>query len=493
MMATPRRQLRQLFVAVALLLLWYLAVYSPTKTYIPRHRSNSRPELSDDILNNFSLDEDECSAAFPGLFDSIDEVVSKGVFSLRRTGQMVTGRITDGNIYIMREEKAGDMSNMMIKERAAALHQMSRAILTAPNPIPDILFMLNIHDNPFANSLSYARAADPDQATSAEHHVFTMPHFAYWHWMRLPFINSLANASTQIEAIEESTTFHDKIPKAVWRGTPWFGSPSNVELRKKLLSVTKDAVTGDTLPWADIESLKWENNGQSSSNALPIEDFCKYKYVVYTEGISYSGRLQYHQLCGSVMLTPAISWLQHTTHLVRPVWSSELLRSDENWEIPALRLDGHAPGGGPKHPDPYPNTRALRMWPATKTYSEEEANVVFVAPDWSDLEATIRFLEDHPSVAEGIARRQRETFYGGGYFSPAAETCYWRALIRGWAAVAQRPDGARSDSKGKVIDANGGQKVLDEDEDGFWDTEGTQWELWVLDHSIKPQSPRGSK
>ena len=66
--------------------------------------------------------------------------------------------------------------------------------------------------------------------------------------------------------------------------------------------------------------------------------------------------------------------------------------------------------------------------------------MVFVSPDWSDLEATIQWLEDHPAVAEGIARRQRELFNDRGYLSPAAETCYWRALIKGWNQVAQ-PEG----------------------------------------------------
>ncbi len=60
-----------------------------------------------------------------------------------------------------------------------------------------------------------------------------------------------------------------------------------------------------------------------------------------------------------------------------------------------------------------------------------------MAPDWSDLGDTVKWLEANPRVAEGIANRQRDLFVGGGYLSPAAEACYWRALIRGWSAVAQ--------------------------------------------------------
>lgn len=60
---------------------------------------------------------------------------------------------------------------------------------------------------------------------------------------------------------------------------------------------------------------------------------------------------------------------------------------------------------------------------------------MFIAPDWADLGDTIFWLEAHPDVAEGIARRQRDFFIGRGYLSPAMETCYWRALIRGWSSV----------------------------------------------------------
>ena len=73
--------------------------------------------------------------------------------------------------------------------------------------------------------------------------------------------------------------------------------------------------------------------------------------------------------------------------------------------------------------------------------------MVFVASDWSDLEETVRWLEDHQDVAAGIARRQRETYHGGGYLSPAAEVCYWRALLRGWDQVA-RPVGEKWDQPG---------------------------------------------
>lgn len=214
----------------------------------------------------------------------------------------------------------------------------------------------------------------------------------------------------------------------------------NPRLRQNLLRAARER----TWDWADIEALRRGEEG----NGMKVEEFCRYKYVVHTEGISYSGRFQFLQMCGSVTVTTPIVWMQHTTHLARPVFSSSLL---ENWDGGSRARkdakadaagsgavvgahDGRKSGSGTEAKAAWtPSEKVKGAWPVE--YSAEEANIVFVAPDWSDLEETIGWLEDHPEVAEGIARRQRDLFAGGGYFSPAAEVCYWRALVRGWAEV----------------------------------------------------------
>lgn len=93
--------------------------------------------------------------------------------------------------------------------------------------------------------------------------------------------------------------------------------------------------------------------------------------------------------------------------------------------------------------------------------------MVFVAPDFSDLEATVMWLEAHPAVAARIARNQRELFVRGGYFSPAAESCYWRRLLRGWSEVVMLG--------GRYSDEEGGDGGVGTE----WD-EGTPWEVWVV-------------
>lgn len=247
-----------------------------------------------------------------------------------------------------------------------------------------------------------------------------MPHFSFWAWP-LPFVGSFGQAAEAINSIETSLPFSKKDPRVVWRGSKRYKSAHHPHLREDLLRTTAESA------WADVQTLKWQDVSDGNkteriaTNSLRIEEFCRYKYVLYTDGITYSGRLQFHQMCGSVLLTPPIAWMQHTSHFIKPLFSSDLDFQPTSTE-----------GKGGKWA---PSEGETRAWPTH--YSPEEANLVFVAPDWSDLEDTVQWLEDHPDVAEGIAKRQRELFVGGGYFSPAAEVCYWRALIRSWSNVAQ--------------------------------------------------------
>ena len=87
--------------------------------------------------------------------------------------------------------------------------------------------------------------------------------------------------------------------------------------------------------------------------------------------------------------------------------------------------------------------------------------MVFVAKDWSNLESTIAWLERNPEAAERIARNQKEFFVGRGYHSPAAEACYWRALITAWAKTA-RPKEKGDKAWGK------------------WEEEGMGWETFAV-------------
>ena len=100
------------------------------------------------------------------------------------------------------------------------------------------------------------------------------------------------------------------------------------------------------------------------------------------------------------------------------------------------------------------------------SHPAEAANIIFVADDWSDLESTVAWLEAHRETAEQIARNQRDLMVGKGYLSAAANTCYWRALIRRWAGVARpKLEGSKAWSSG-------------------WELEGMPWETFALEDRV---------
>jgi hypothetical protein len=108
-----------------------------------------------------------------------------------------------------------------------------------------------------------------------------MPHFSFWTWPN-PQVGTFDAVLAKISKIETATRWVDKIDKAIWRGTVWFSPIGNKDLRKTLVKISKGK------EWADIEQsrsdLKNATTGEVvKGNGVPIEDFCKYKYVIYTD------------------------------------------------------------------------------------------------------------------------------------------------------------------------------------------------------------------
>ncbi|KAH8590787.1 glycosyl transferase family 90-domain-containing protein [Bisporella sp. PMI_857] len=367
------------------------------------------------------LSEDQCAKAFLVLNKEIDNAVAQGPFKLRRiqdnTPGLVQGRIKNGKLYIISAFK-----DNALHRAPAVLHSLHRAIITSPEPLPDTIFALNINDEPRENTWSFAYSNDD----FTPYTPWLMPHYSSWSWPILE-LGALDEVLARIDDVESETPWAKKIDKAVWRGTEVFNPDWSTRLRNKLVE------TANGKEWADIEA-----SGRGRRNTIRGEEFCRYAYIVYAEGRSYSGRLPFHQACASVILTPPPTFLLHNTHLLRPIFSS------------VFQNMSPVPVAPP--PESYP-LNSSTTWPTS--YPAHIANVVFVAPDWSDLEETITYLRSNPSIGRGIATRQRELMVGGGYLSEGAEACYWRSLIRAWS---------------KMV------RIEDESE---WE-EGMRWETFIL-------------
>lgn len=66
-------------------------------------------------------------------------------------------------------------------------------------------------------------------------------------------------------------------------------------------------------------------------------------------------------------------------------------------------------------------------------------NFVEIEEDFSDLETKIVELLEDPENSRLISQNGVDTFWDR-YLTPAAQVCYWRELILGWAAVSFTPD-----------------------------------------------------
>lgn len=254
------------------------------------------------------------------------------------------------------------------------IQAIHRAVVTSPELLPDIEFVISADDKlPPAPLWSFARD-EPDELT------WLMPDFGFWSWPETK-VGSYSEVQRKAKAMEDTT---ENPTGRAWKwGTKkdklfWRGATMGLELREKLIDVTAGK------PWADVESITWKDKTAVKS----MDEHCQYKYVAHTEGNSYSGRLKYLQNCRSVIVVHKMNWMQHYTHLMVATGSKQ--------------------------------------------------NYVEVERNFSNLETTIHWLRTNDKKAVEIANNNVKLFRER-YLTPAANVCYWRRLIRGWAEVSFTP------------------------------------------------------
>ncbi|KAF1808405.1 hypothetical protein P152DRAFT_373765, partial [Eremomyces bilateralis CBS 781.70] len=345
---------------------------------------------------NYGLTEEQCDAAFPGYWAEIDRAVEfrrKHVGKVKeedvdigwRDDGVVRAMIYNRQLYIVEAKGVNDLDYHF--RSLGILHQIHRAISSCTDPIPDIEFSFSVDD-----------MADPDGDTATiwafsrlphKKKQWVMPDYNYWSWPMDPgplHTRDDNNSSPVVPAAPSplsprdffsptsgDRSFDAKLPLLIWRG-------ANLnDVRDSLLRVT-----APNPPWADVLELNWLNASELQSRIISMPTHCRYRFVVHTEGRSYSGRLKYLQNCHSVPFLHRWEWTEAHHHLLIPE--------------------------GP------------------------DQNFVLVERDFSDLEPKIQALLDRPKEARRIADNSVRDFRDK-YLTPAAQACYWRKLFKGWASV----------------------------------------------------------
>ncbi|PVI06578.1 hypothetical protein DM02DRAFT_667457 [Periconia macrospinosa] len=331
--------------------------------------------------NDYGLDEDQCHAAFPGLFEDIQlakkfrkkkgKITEQELSSFKLTKGMVRVLIFNGQLHIVQTFL---VDNVNRQKALAALSALHRALVSSKDrsSIPNIEFILSVEDLPAQPKkpiwVLARRAQDQD--------LWLMPDFGWWSW-DMPQIGALDEVATEASQRESVEPWDQKLEKLVWRGKVTMAP----KLRRALLDATKGK------PWSDVGQLKWQASNFKQQFKGPV-DQCQYKFIAHVEGRSYSGALKYRQLCRSVIVSHKLQWIQHYHYL--------LISS------------------GPQQ------------------------NFVEVERDFSDLSYAMDDLLQHPEKAKRIADNSIMTFRDR-YLTAAAEACYWRALVKAYRDVTFEP------------------------------------------------------
>lgn len=252
--------------------------------------------------------------------------------------------------------------------------------MAAPEPVPNIEFSIKIND-----LIELCRDC-PEQtiwafsrnlADPVMEQVWVIPDFNFWSYPRV----AGSYGDFQRQAIEiENDSFDAKKDLLVWRGTAAF----NPSVREPLIKQAADQ------PWSDVKRLDEDTSDADQARfRITMPDHCRYKYAVHTEGTTWSGRLKYLLSCHSAIFIHRLNWYTHLYHLLIP--------------------------DGP------------------------EQNYVQTENDWSDLPDKMNDLLSHPAKAKQIADTAAATFRDL-YFTPAAQTCYWRRLFQTWREISYEPD-----------------------------------------------------
>lgn len=96
-----RRRQTTTYLGIGLVLFCVFFIFHPSTASTRSTLFGSpRLKLTPELLNNLSLDEAQCNAAFPGLTKEVDDMVAKGPFIVKQTGDSgpLQARIKDNQV-----------------------------------------------------------------------------------------------------------------------------------------------------------------------------------------------------------------------------------------------------------------------------------------------------------------------------------------------------------------------------------------------------------
>lgn len=267
------------------------------------HTTNDQTKFdSIEIEMDRSMGAKRCEKNFPNLFFELERVVkfykdsNKKVTSEQLDEAIKVGHarvlIYENRVYI-KEFKGGPG-----KRTEALLNSIQEAVITSPEILPNIEFVVKTADAPTGDETKLPlwvldRTADQQD-------LWLTPDYGFYSWPE-PKVGSMIEVRDKCKQVESKLSWKDKIPKAFWRGAIL------VNLREQMIEIAKGH------EWNDIKPLVWQH---LDGLLKTPEEHCNYQYLVHAEGYAYSGRLKYLQMCRSVIVSHEMKFIQHFHHLL---------------------------------------------------------------------------------------------------------------------------------------------------------------------------------
>ncbi|KAK4057562.1 hypothetical protein OIO90_001207 [Microbotryomycetes sp. JL221] len=256
---------------------------------------NSTAALPEAVARNLRLSYAECDVGFPLLWSGLEKTrehfYRRGI-ELRDIEEVekqdaTRVAIVNGQLYVKR------FKGEWTKRSQAVLASLHQAVVTSPEPVPDVELFFRGTDNLDPGPHWGLNREDTD--TSAEQ-MWLLPDFGFWSWPE-PRVLGWQDARRKAKAMDARLSWSEKSDKLFWRGA----------FLAKIRENLRDAAAKH--PWADIGEINW---GAGAAGRISMEDHCKYKFLASVEGNSaYSGRLKYLALCRSVVVSHKMRWAQH--------------------------------------------------------------------------------------------------------------------------------------------------------------------------------------
>ena len=293
-------------------------------------------------------------------------------YMCERDGNCVTLKVYNGTVYI----RTPIEKPLSFQSRAHSMLLMLSKTDLSHTPNTDFLIDNNdgtrTYEACFLEMDKHVSEANSKSRREAINH-FLFPDFTMFDWFetKLPPFDE-----ARLSLSESAGPFSSKIPKLFWRGAPKLQQGTQrTDLIAQLGNLTEYADIADVAANAQHKGFGKVPRGDPNKNYKSLAEMCEYQYIVYTEGVAYSGRLKYTSTCNSVQIGMKINYKEFWTHILEPYYVT--------------------------------------------------------VKDWDDALSKYQELRNNPSRAEALAAGARDVLRK--HLSPTGVSCYIQRMLEGYA------------------------------------------------------------